>query len=78
MTYLNDYKNNENLNKYGKPELFIRNTGYLEDKSNELTLINNISEYNNIEITLHYEEKKGHDGLSQEEALNVIYKILNI
>lgn len=38
----------------------------------------NITEYNNIEIILHYEEKKGHDGLSQDEALNVIYRILNI
>lgn len=38
----------------------------------------NIEDYNNIEIILHYEEKKGHDGLSQDEALNVIYEILNI
>jgi hypothetical protein len=38
----------------------------------------NVTEYNNIEITLHYEEKKGHDGLSQDEALNEIYKILKI
>jgi hypothetical protein len=30
---------------------------------------------NNIEITLHYEEQKGHDGLTQEEA---IYNILKI
>ncbi|MBQ9659489.1 MAG: hypothetical protein IJV31_12175 [Clostridia bacterium] len=38
----------------------------------------NIAEYNNIEITLHYEEKKGHDGLSQDEALKTIYEILKI
>lgn len=38
----------------------------------------NIAEYNNIEITLHYEEKKGHDGLSQDEALDVIYEILKV
>ena len=38
----------------------------------------NVTEYNNIEITLHYEEKKGHDGLSQQEALDTIYKILNV
>jgi glycosyltransferase involved in cell wall biosynthesis len=36
----------------------------------------NLAEYNDIEITLHYEEKKGHDGLSQQDALNYIYKIL--
>lgn len=38
----------------------------------------NITEYNNIEITLHYEEKKGHDGLSQDEVLDVIYGILKV
>jgi hypothetical protein len=38
----------------------------------------NISKYNNIEITLHYEENKGHDGLTQDEALEVLYKILEI
>jgi glycosyltransferase involved in cell wall biosynthesis len=38
----------------------------------------NIEEYNNIEITLHYEENKGHDGLTQDEALEVLYKILEI
>jgi hypothetical protein len=37
-----------------------------------------VTEYNNIEIVLHYEEEKGHDGLSQEEALNTLYKILEI
>jgi glycosyltransferase involved in cell wall biosynthesis len=37
-----------------------------------------IIEYNDIFITLHYEETKGHEGLSQEEAINVLYKILNI
>ncbi len=44
----------------------------------KIEAMKNIKEYNNIEITLHYEEKKGHDGLSQEEALQVIYNILNI
>jgi hypothetical protein len=38
----------------------------------------NITDYNNILVTLHYEEKKGHEGLSQDEALKVIYDILNI
>jgi hypothetical protein len=38
----------------------------------------NIKEYNNIEIILHYEEKKGHDGLTQSEALEELYKILKI
>jgi hypothetical protein len=38
----------------------------------------NITEYNNILVTLHYEEKKGHDGLSQDEAIKVLYKTLNI
>ena len=40
--------------------------------------VKGITEYNDIEITLHYDEKKGHDGLSQDEALSVIYSILNV
>jgi hypothetical protein len=44
----------------------------------KIETMKNIAEYNNIEITLHYEEKKAHDGLSQDEALNVIYGILDI
>ena len=35
-------------------------------------------QYNNIEIILHYEEKKGHDGLSQDEAIRFLYNILEI
>jgi glycosyltransferase involved in cell wall biosynthesis len=38
----------------------------------------NVVEYNDIEITLKYDEKKGHDGLSQEEALKVLYDVVNI
>lgn len=37
-----------------------------------------IKEYNAIEIILHYEEQKGHDGLAQYEALDEIYDILGI
>ena len=37
-----------------------------------------VTEYNNIEIILHYEEKKGHDGLSQDEAIKFLYKVLKI
>lgn len=36
----------------------------------------NVTEYNNIEIILHYEEKKGHEGLSQDEAIEFLYKVL--
>lgn len=36
----------------------------------------NVTEYNNIEIILHYEEKKGHDGLGQDEAIEFLYKVL--
>lgn len=38
----------------------------------------NITNYNDIEITLHYDENKGHDGLDQNNALKVIYEILGI
>ena len=44
----------------------------------KIETMKDITEYNNVEITLHYEEEKGHDGLSQEEALNEIYKLLKI
>ena len=44
----------------------------------KIETMKNIAEYNNIEIILHYEEKKGHDGLSQSEALETIYDILKI
>lgn len=42
----------------------------------KIETMKNVTEYNNIEITLHYEEKKGHDGLSQQEAINFLYKVL--
>lgn len=44
----------------------------------KIETMKNITEYNNIEITLHYEEQKGHDGLSQDEALKVLYEILEV
>jgi glycosyltransferase involved in cell wall biosynthesis len=38
----------------------------------------NIVEYNEIEIILHFQPNKGHEGLSQDEALKTIYKILEV
>lgn len=43
----------------------------------KIETMKNVTEYNNIEITLHYEEKKGHDGLSQDEAIEFLYEVLN-
>lgn len=42
----------------------------------KIETMKNVTEYNNIEIILHYEEKKGHDGLSQEEAIKFLYEVL--
>lgn len=56
----------------------VDNSMQLSPFLEKIETMKNVTEYNNIEITLHYEEKKGHDGLSQEEALNVIYEILKI
>lgn len=56
----------------------VDNSKHLVPFLEKIETMKNITEYNPIEITLHYEEKKGHDGLSQEDALKVIYKILNI
>lgn len=44
----------------------------------EIEGMKHITEYNPIQIILHYEEKKGHDGLSQDEALDFIYRLLDI
>ena len=44
----------------------------------KLENLKSIDEYNDIEVFLHYEPLKGHDGLSQDEALNFIYSLLNI
>jgi hypothetical protein len=44
----------------------------------EIEKMKNIKKYNNIEINLRYEEKKGHDGLSREESLKILYDILEI
>lgn len=40
--------------------------------------VKNLKEYNPITIILHYEEKKGHDGLTQDEALDFIYSLFDI
>ena len=42
----------------------------------KIETMKNVTEYNNIEVILHYEEKKGHDGLSQEEAIQFLYEVL--
>lgn len=42
----------------------------------KIETMKNVAEYNNIEIILHYEEKKGHDGLSQDEAIKFLYNVL--
>lgn len=44
----------------------------------KIETMKNVTEYNNIEIILHYEEKKGHDGLSQDEAIKFLYELLEI
>lgn len=44
----------------------------------KIETMKNVTEYNNIEITLHYEEKKGHDGLSQDEAMNFLYEVIDL
>lgn len=44
----------------------------------KLENMKNVDNYNDIEVFLHYEPLKGHDGLRQDEALNFIYNLLNI
>lgn len=44
----------------------------------EMENVKGLNNYNDIEVILHYEETKGHDGLSKDDALNFIYKLLKI
>lgn len=43
----------------------------------KIETMKNVTEYNNIEVILHYEEKKGHDGLSQDEVIKFLYEVLD-
>ena len=36
----------------------------------------NISEYNDIEVILHFDREKGHDGINMEDAISFLYNIL--
>lgn len=38
--------------------------------------MNCIHEYNNIEVILHFEREKGHDGLGMEESIDFLYEVL--
>ncbi len=38
----------------------------------------NISEYNDIEVILHYEKEKGHNGLSYNDAINFLWLCFKI
>jgi glycosyltransferase involved in cell wall biosynthesis len=37
-----------------------------------------ISEYHDVEVILHFEPTKGHDGISMEDAIAFLYKILGV
>lgn len=42
----------------------------------KLATMKRIKEYNDIEVFLHYEPDKGHDGISMEDAIHFLYNIL--
>lgn len=42
----------------------------------KIETMKNVKEYNDIEIILHYDEKKGHNGLDQDEAIKFLYNVL--
>lgn len=44
----------------------------------EMEKLKGLKQYNDIEVILHYEENKGHDGLTKDDALKFLYKILKI
>lgn len=35
-----------------------------------------INEYNNIEVILHFEREKGHDGMGMDESIDFLYEVL--
>lgn len=37
-----------------------------------------IKKYHNIEVILHFEPQKGHNGIDMDEAVNFLYRILNV
>lgn len=38
---------------------------------------NVLKAFNEIEVILHYEKEKGHNGLSYDDAINFLYKVLD-
>lgn len=44
----------------------------------EMEKVKGLKEYQNIEVILHYEETKGHNGLDKEEAIKALYDILRL
>mgnify|MGYP002262645763 CR=1 FL=1 len=42
----------------------------------KIATMKRIKEYNDIEVFLHYEPDKGHDGISMEDAIHFLYNIL--
>lgn len=44
----------------------------------EIEKVRGIKNYQDIEVILHYEETKGHEGLNKDDAVQFLYKILKI
>ena len=42
----------------------------------EMGKVKGIENYEDIEVILHYEETKGHDGLNKDDAIEFLYKVL--
>jgi glycosyltransferase involved in cell wall biosynthesis len=53
------------------------NTTQLVPFLKDMETINGKLEYNEIEVFLHYEPDKGHNGISMEEAISFLYSILD-
>ena len=37
-----------------------------------------VKEYNDIEVILHFEPDKGHNGIDMQDAINFLYSILKV
>ena len=67
------------------PKLYIHNLCSYADNSTQLVpflksaeKMKNIKEYNDIEVILHFEPDKGHNGIDMQDAINFLYSILKV
>jgi hypothetical protein len=64
------FKNSDNM-------IFDKNIKQLVPFLKDMENLRNIRDYNNINVIMHYEPEKGHDGISMEAAIKFLYSVLD-